>query len=112
VNSPAKWWQVNGERRKEVELVKLNWWRISVKAAFAAVLIWVMSVFERLIHPVTSAQSAVSQLADTVESSAQMAAYSWMFSAGWLAVAIIIGTLVFTEALAVARANKEGDDAQ
>lgn len=87
--------------------MKLNKWRIGVKAIVTIALIVAMSAFEKLVHPVLSAQAAVTQLADTPESSAQMAGYGWVIPVGWTAISIVAVMFVSTEALAIARANKQ-----
>lgn len=87
--------------------MKLNFWRIGAKTVLVAVLAGVVTVFERFIHPVASSQSAVAQLADTAESSAQMAAYGWIIPAGWFVVALVFVVFVVTEAWAITQANKK-----
>ena len=91
--------------------MKLNYWRLGVKAVLAAVLVGVMTVFTQLAHPVLSAQSTVGQLADTVESSAQMTAYGWLMPVGWSVVAVSVFVLVLIEIRAIRRDNekKEAD---
>lgn len=90
--------------------MKLNFCRIGAKTALVAVLSGVMVAFERLVHPVASAESAVAQLADTVDSSAQMAAYGWIIPVGWAVIGIIAIACIITEVRATVRANNKKED--
>lgn len=98
------------KQRREGGAVKLNYWRISVKTAIVAVLVVIMTAFERLVHPVVSAQSAVAQLADTVDSSSQMAAYGWIIPVGWFVTSVIAFVFVVTEVRATVRTNNKKEE--
>lgn len=92
--------------------MRLNKWRIGVKTVIVAVFAGIMIVFEKLVHPVLSAQSAVAVLADAPESSAQMVAYGWFMPVGWAVVSIITLVFVYTEVRATMAANKSKEEDQ